>query len=55
MANPIAAAFRKYPTVLWLGTGVFAYVWKLSMVSTVYNRDFATFEKQRLEELRRAR
>ena len=51
MANTFVSLIRRYPTTFWLSTGVFAYVWKASAVSTMYSREYQEYHKQRQEEL----
>lgn len=36
MAGSVGTLVRKYPTTLWLTVGVVAYVWKASLISSLY-------------------
>ncbi len=51
MANPVFRMAKTYPVTMWAGVGVFAYCWKLSLVSTMYRRIYSDFEVQRQQEL----
>jgi hypothetical protein len=51
MVNRIAAKIRTYPVTFWAGVGVFSYLWKASIVATMYEKTYSNFEQQRQEEL----
>lgn len=51
MVNQMKAFVRTYPVTLWLGVGVFSYVWKATMASTVYGYTYQKWEEERIKEL----
>lgn len=51
MANIFSTTFRKFPVTAWALVGVTAYVWKASLVSSMYQQEFAKWEEQRIKEL----
>ena len=51
MAGTVGTLFRAYPVTLWLGVGVFSYVWKASLISTAYQNIYSQWDQQRIKEL----
>ena len=52
MANIFTQTFIRYPIASWLAVGGFAYLWKASLIHTLYTREFYQLEESRVKELR---
>ena len=55
MVRRISTFVKTYPVTMWASVGVFAYLWKASIVATMYEKRFQAFDTQRREELRQIR
>lgn len=50
MVNRVRALLVTYPVTFWACTGAFAYVWKASMVATMYQKFYVNQHLQRIKE-----
>ena len=50
MVNRVRQLIMTYPVTFWAGVGVFGYVWKASMVATMYTKFYNNYHLQRIQE-----
>lgn len=47
----VAHYIRTYPVTFWATVGVSAYIWKASMVATMYQKFYKDYDSQRIKEM----
>lgn len=53
MAGPVTQIFKRFPTTIWFTVGVTAYAWKASLIASMYEHQYASWNQQRVDELQK--
>jgi len=51
MSNIFVQTFKRYPVTCWFALGGAAYIWKASLVQTLYQKKYYDWDQERIREL----